>query len=128
MCDMNPHTCRCRRQGDHSHSAISQKSMPCIKPSPDDLQMNRKDAMTALREQHMVSSTVEQEDLGGTTTVLQAQIGQASEHKVSLTQGKSKRELKKLLGLATPCPLGDQTTFGAYRAANNTLSLFVEEV
>lgn len=66
--------------------------------------MNRKDAMTALSEQHMVSLTVEQEDLGGTTTVLQAQIGQASEHKVSLTQEKSKREVKKLLGIGHTLP------------------------
>lgn len=74
-----------------------------MKPSPDDLQMNRKDAMTALREQHMVSLTVE-EDLGGTTTALQEQIGQASEHKVSLAQKRSKREVKKLLGIGHTLP------------------------
>ena len=67
--------------------------MPCIKPSPDELQMNRKGAMTALREQHMFSLTVEQEDLEGTATVLQAWIGkQASIGELNTREAKERTE------------------------------------
>ena len=60
--------------------------------------------------------------------MLQAQIGQASEHEVSLTHDKSKREVRKLLGIGRTFPAWGHTTSGAYRAASKTLALFVEEV